>query len=180
MAYRDDLEAAQHRITLLEQELKAARQAGEDRERALQAEIDRLLAELGRARPTRARDLWLICWLPATVVAALYLLSIILVMRDADAAGWGLSQAAIVAGILSTIWSWGRRGSGLRMGFFVALKAVIVAGWGWGWWHPLYSGLTYPGQGTPLYFFWCAPGVVLAIVLLEGILIRVGLRPVGD
>lgn len=54
MAYREDLEAAQHQIRLLEGELRDLRQGSEERERALRAEIDAPRRKSG-PRPAKTR-----------------------------------------------------------------------------------------------------------------------------
>lgn len=179
MAYRDDLEAARHQIDQLEGRVREARLAGEQREQQLRSRIDELEAELGRSRHMSRAQLWLVCWMPTAVTATLYVAAVGSAMTDHDDAAWALAQLAIIAGMFSTAWSWGRRGNGAPLAGFVALKIAIPTAWGWGWWHPLYSGLPHASYGTPLYFFWCAPLVILAIVVAEGFLIRRGLRPLG-
>jgi hypothetical protein len=179
MAYRDDLEAAQQQIQSLETRLRQNAAAAVRRQAFLEGQVRDLKRQLGRMRELPPVRLWVICWLPSVVVLGLQGLAIFWAMMDQDGSAWAAAQLAILAGVLGTAWSWGARGLMWPWALLLALKAAIIVGWGWGWWYPFYKQLAHPGTGTPLYFFWCAPFVVLAVVLVEGMLIRTGLRPAG-
>jgi len=177
MPFRDDLEAARHQITVLESRLREQQtEAGRERQ-ALLGRIDALERQLGRRRQMSWARLWITCWLPAGMVLVLQLAAIALAMRDLDSASWIVAQLSIVFGVLGTAWSWGARGLLWPWMLFTLIKATIVVAWGWGWWAPLNDQLPHTSYGTPLYFLWCAPFVVMAVMLVEGFLIRAGLRP---
>lgn len=185
MPFRDDLQAARDQIealegTLHEQEAKLREEkARADAEKAqLQERIDDLEEQLGRARKIPSSQIWAACWLPAIVVLVLYGFAFFLAAVGEDGLAWGAAQFSIVTGILGTAWSWGLRGKLWPWGATALAKILLITVWAWEWWHPLYSEMDQPSTGAALYFFWAAPLVIFAFVLVEGFVIRMGLKPV--
>jgi hypothetical protein len=186
MPFRDDLEAARQEALSLQRQLRsverdAARQ-GEESEGRHRAEVDKLQqriavleAGLGRTRELSPNSIWLICWLPAAILSFIQILACLCWPAKSMEMGWVVCQIGLVFGILGTAVSWRRRGLLGAWAGLAALKLGVVLAWGWGWWSPFYSGL--PPHGARLSFFWAAPVVLLAIVVVEGVLIRNGFRP---
>lgn len=178
MPFRDDLQAAQDQIEALERKIQDQEAKAKAEKASLNERIDELEEQLGRAKMVPSAQIWAACWMPAIVVLLLYSLAILLAANDEEGPAWGAANFSIVAGILGTAWSWGRRGKlwpwcGTALG-----KILIITTWGWGWWHPLESELGWSTNGVTFYFFWAAPLVIFAFVLVEGFVIRMGFRPV--
>lgn len=144
------------------------------RERALQKKIERLeqrIEELG-AGPTRLRRL-ASQWLAAGMIVLCYGVAFLLVAADRDDLAWLAANAGVFAAVLlpllmavaraARLWPW-------LLG--LAVKAVVLTEWGWGWWMPTYEQL--PGASaysSSFDFFWYAPPVFLLLVVIERLLI---------
>jgi hypothetical protein len=176
MTFRADLQAANDRCHAVESELAEAKSAAKKQQDIFERKIQDLSAALQEARKGASSHPKAVAWIPAGFVALLYLLSIALATSDEDAAAWQATHLCVFASLIGTAWSLGR--SRLLWPWLAGLviKAGVLVAWGNGWWAFEYAHINRSGSAA-LYFFWCAPLFLIAMTLLEGLLIRLALRP---
>lgn len=174
MEYRDDLEAAHQRMAVLDARV-AELESGSEVAR-LRVRVEELE---GRLRHLSAVPLGK-SLLGPLMPLGFYLVSVLLVMRDADGAGWIVTHLALMAGLFGAgAWVWGTTRRFLPWMVGAVVKAVPLLVWAHGWWRVSYRDLDRAadsvfGHWDPgLYFFWCAPLLLTGLCLVEVLVAQV-------